>query len=412
LGCAKNRVDSEKTLKLLVDNGSTVVDRPEEAELLLINSCGFIGDAREETVDTILELAEYKKKNNTIKLGVMGCMVERFKETMGNEMPEIDYLFGLSSLSLKKIYDPSNSRRMLESGAVSAYLKIAEGCGNSCTFCSIPTIRGPLKSRPINDVVGEAKELLQNGIKEINIVSQDTTRYGADLKIKDGLNQLLKKMVELEPARVRILYAYPTLLTDQLINTIAGNKSICNYIDVPFQHVDSSLLKRMGRQESESDILRLIEKIRKVMPDGAIRTSFITGFPGETEKEFQTLLKFVEREKLDHVGVFTYSPEEGTKAFELGDSIPEKVKTERKNRLMEIQQEISFQKNSDKVGRILPVMVERYDEEDGLLTGRLETQAPDVDGEVILDDCQAEAGEIIDIEILEAMEYDLVGREV
>ena len=412
LGCAKNRVDSEKTLARLVGQGCVIVGDPSEAEYILINSCGFLGEAREETVDTILELAEQKKQNPSLKLAVMGCMVELFKGEMQAELPEVDYLVGLSDGEVSEIYDSANTDRLIEPGAVSAYLKIAEGCGNSCSFCSIPLIRGPLKSRPVDDVIVEASRLVKNGIKEICIVSQDSTRYGLDLGIKGGLVKLLKKVVEVDPKWVRLHYLYPTLITDELIELVASEPKLCAYMDVPFQHIDSGVLKKMGRQESEDDIKRLIEKIRRAMPEAAIRSAFITGFPGEGEKEFQKLERFLSENELDHVGVFTYSPEKGTRGFDMEETCSGDEKEERKARLMEIQKSVSLKKNKGKVGKILPVLVERFDAGNNLLVGRLETQAPEVDGEVILSECVAEPGEIIKVKIVESMEYDLVGEEV
>jgi len=412
LGCAKNRVDSEKTLAKLVSQGCTVISDPSEAECVLINSCGFLGEAREETVDTILEFGEYKKKNPSLKIAVMGCMVELFKGEMQAELPEIDYMVGLSDGEVSEIYESSNTGRLLEPGAVTAYLKIAEGCGNSCSFCSIPMIRGPLKSRPIDDIIVEANQLVENGIKEICIVSQDSTRYGLDLGIKGGLVKLLKKVIEVNPEWIRLHYLYPTLITDELIELVASEPKICSYMDVPFQHIDSGVLKKMGRQENEDDIKRLIDRMRHAMPDAGIRTAFITGFPGEGEKEFQKLERFLSDYALDHVGIFTYSPEKGTKGFDMEESCSQEEKEDRKARLMEIQSGVSAKKNLAMVGTVMPVLVEKFNAEESLLVGRLETQAPEVDGEVILDECEAEPGEIISVKIIESMEYDLVGRQV
>ncbi len=410
LGCAKNRVDSEKTLALLLRQGCVVVDSPKEAQCVIINSCGFINDARAETVETILELAEIKKRKPSLKLAVMGCMVELFKGEMAAEMPEIDYLLSLSDESLSAVYQTDNPERVLETGAVSAYLKIAEGCGNSCSFCSIPAIRGPLKSRTVESIIKEAEILIDKGVKELCLVSQDTTRYGADLKMKNGLVALANEIVKLKPEWIRILYAYPTLITDELLRLIAFEERVCKYVDVPFQHIETSVLKRMGRRETKGDILSLIEKIRKLMPNGAIRTSFIVGFPGETEKEFEQLESFLIEAKLDHVGVFTYSPEAGTKAFELNDDVEQAVKEERRGRLMEIQRQVSSEITAKKVGTVLPAIIERYDDGESLLIGRLSTQAPDVDGELILTECESLPGDIIDVKIIKSLEYDLVGK--
>lgn len=410
LGCAKNRVDSEKTLALLIGQGCVITDKPEEADCLLINSCGFIRDAKEETIDTILELAEYKKRKPGARLAVMGCMVERYKDELSSELPEIDYLLALSDEGAKEIYRPDNTRRATQPGVVSAYLKIAEGCGNTCSFCSIPAIRGPLKSRPPESVVAEARELIALGVKEIVLVAQDTTRYGLDLKMKNGLEKLIDMLAALDPAWLRVMYLYPTLITDGIIARIAAGPPVAPYLDVPFQHFDDAILKRMGRNETGGDILSLLDKARAAMPNGAFRTSFITGFPGETDAQFENLLRFVRHAQLDHVGVFTYSAEEGTAATRFADDVPEPVKRERKEILMAAQKEISMKKNREKVGKTLQALVERYDTENGLLTGRLATQAPEVDGELILEKCDAAPGDLIDVKITKALEYDLVGR--
>jgi ribosomal protein S12 methylthiotransferase len=413
LGCAKNRVDTEKTVALLLRRGCRITDSPDDAECLLVNSCGFIEDARRETIETVLELAEHKRKNPSLKLAVMGCMVELFKKEMGDELPEIDYLFGLSETSIDAVYSPDNIERALQPGAVSAYLKIAEGCGNSCSFCSIPIIRGPLKSRPPADIASEAALLVRKGVKELCLVAQDTTRYGADLGLKNGLLSLLGKVVnEASPEWLRILYVYPTLLNGETIDYIASEPTVCPYIDIPFQHIDTGVLKRMGRQETETDILRLLEKIRKAMPDGAVRSAFIVGFPGESEEEFNRLARFLVSAELDHVGVFTYSPEEGTKAALLKDDVPPALKRERRDRLMEIQRGISRRKNRRRIGSVMRAMVESFDEAESLLLGRLAIQAPEVDGELILDNCTAVPGEFLNVKITDAMDYDLIGEPV
>ncbi|MFQ5433090.1 MAG: 30S ribosomal protein S12 methylthiotransferase RimO [Nitrospinota bacterium] len=410
LGCAKNRVDSEKILSVLQRQGCETTDDPGKADLILINSCGFIGDARRETIDTVLEMAEHKKPNGEPKLAVMGCMVERFREEMEKEMPEIDAFWPLSDSAVSPVYAAANSSRALQPGLPYAYLKIAEGCGSLCSFCSIPLIRGGLKSRPMEDIEREANSLMESGIKEICLVAQDTTRYGADIGIKNGIETLLRRLASLRPPWLRMMYAYPTLVTDDLIRIIASTDCVAPYLDIPFQHIDNGLLKAMNRHETEGDIMRLIEKIRKEMPDGAIRSSFIVGFPGETEKNFAKLEKFIQTAELDHVGVFAYSHEEGTAAAELPDDVPEKVKQERKARIMELQRSVSEKQNRKRVGRQFPALVERFDMENSLLTGRLITQAPEIDGELIFDECGAAPGDITDVRITSAMEYDLTGK--
>ncbi|MBI5412104.1 30S ribosomal protein S12 methylthiotransferase RimO [Candidatus Peregrinibacteria bacterium] len=415
LGCAKNRVDSEKVLHILQDQGCTITDNPEEADCLLVNSCGFIDAAKRETIDTILELAEIKKTRPGAKLAVMGCMVERYKAEMQNDLPEIDYFLAISDESTKEVYRTDNISRVTQPGVVSAYLKIAEGCGNACSFCSIPAIRGPLKSRPPEAIIAEAKQLLDIGIRELVLVAQDTTRYGADLRRKNGLVELLKELKnlkELQGGWLRVMYLYPTLITDAMIDMIASGPPFTPYIDVPFQHYDDAVLKRMGRQETSKDIQSLMERIRAKMPHGAIRTSFIVGFPGETEKQFNNLLKFVKEAQFDHMGVFTYSHEEGTPAASLVDDVPEEVKEKRQAQLMQAQNAVSKKKNKEKVGKTFDALVERYDTQNSLLIGRLATQAPEVDGELILDDCEAAPGEIIRITVTRAMDYDLIAHKV
>ncbi len=410
LGCAKNRVDSEKTLYILARNGCAVTDSAENADVILVNSCGFTNDARRETVETILELSRLKEANPDLKIAVMGCMVEILKEEMANEMPEIDLLLPLSDASMSEVYSTDNEKRLVQPDAVSAYLKIAEGCGNSCSFCSIPLIRGPLKSRPIDEIVKEALALKDKGVKEICLVAQDTTRYGADIGIKNGLVKLLAHIVKAGPEWIRVMYAYPTLVTDDLLNIMAVEPSICRYFDIPFQHINGPILKSMGRQETGDSIKRLVDKIREKLPGAAIRSSFITGFPGEGQKEFRELEKFLNDYMLDHVGIFTFSPEVKTPSYALGDPISDDEKNERKARLMEIQRDVSRKLNEQKVGKRFDALVEKYSESESLLTGRLRTQGPEVDGEVILDECEARPGEIILIEVTQAMEYDLIGR--
>lgn len=411
LGCAKNRVDSEKTLSILQKQGCVATGDPAKADLILINSCGFIGDARRETIDTVLEMAEYKNQNHKLKLAVMGCMVERFREEMEKEMPEIDVFLSLSDSAMSAVYDAANASRALQPGLPYAYLKIAEGCGSSCSFCSIPLIRGGLKSRPMEEIEREASALIKSGVKEICLVAQDTTRYGADLGIKNGIEKLLQRLASLGVSWLRMMYAYPTLVTDDLIRIIASTDCIAPYLDIPFQHIDDAMLKAMNRQETEGGIMRLIEKIRNQMPEGAIRSSFIVGFPGETDNSFAKLEKFIENAELDHVGVFAYSREEGTAAAQLPDDVEAKVKEERKARIMELQRSVSEKRNLARVGKLFPALVERFDEENCLLTGRLITQAPEIDGGLIFDECGAAPGDIIDVRITSAMEYDLIGKE-
>lgn len=418
LGCPKNLVDSERALAGLTQGGMELVGDPEEADTILVNTCGFVADAKEESVDTILELAEIKKNRPGVKLAVMGCLSERYRDDLVRDIPEIDLIFGAGQLrdlvgalapNPPTFSDPDELARVITTAPHWAYLKIAEGCSNNCAFCIIPAIRGPFISRPMESIVNEARRLADAGVKEINLVAQDSTLYGADLKIKDGLATLLKKLDKVDGiAWIRPMYLYPALVTDRLLRTMADAEKVVPYFDMPLQHADDAVLARMRRPETNAQIRRLIETIRRTIPDAAIRTAFITGFPGETDAAFETLLALVAESRFDHMGAFVYSPEEGTEAATMPDPVPEAVARGRYERLMTLQNGISAEKQEAKIGMTATVMVDGFDEDESLMTGRLATQAPGIDGSVILDGVEGAPGDFVEVTVTGATDYDLV----
>ena len=430
LGCPKNTVDSEIVLGSLTDKGYSVTSNEGDADVIIVNTCGFIDKAKEESIDAILEMAEYKRKGNCQKLVVMGCLSQRYKDELLKEIPEIDYLVGAgdfksvaemieskNGIKKSKVREPvfdfnENTPRILTTPRYTAYVKIAEGCSNRCSFCIIPKIRGPFKSRNVDSIVREAEMLSDKGVKEINLISQDTTMFGTDIGLKNGLSVLLKKLVKIDGIRwIRLLYCYPTFLNDELIEIMKNEEKICKYIDLPLQHSHDDILKAMMRQEREGEIRDLIFRIRDAIPDIAIRTAFIVGFPGETERHFEHLSSFVKEMKFDHLGVFTYSPEEGTKAVEIPNHVLEDVKNKRKDTIMEIQKRLSLEKNKRFIGTTKDVLVEETTGSDEfLISGRMQTQAPEIDGVVYIEKSEVRAGDILPVKITKAMEYDLVGE--
>ncbi len=432
LGCPKNTVDSERVLGDLVTSGYDLTPDEEDAEIIIVNTCGFIESAKKESIDAILEMAQKKIDGKCQKLIVTGCLAERHTQELLDEIPEIDHMLGVGQYpQLKNIleegdfdsrnhvatpaeYYESYTDRLLTTAFYTAYLKIAEGCSNRCAFCIIPKMRGPMRSRSPESILAEAENLAQRGVKEFNIISQDTTMYGFDLAMKDGLARLLKGMAKIDGVEwMRLLYCYPTFLNSDVIDYIASEEKVCRYIDVPLQHTHDEMLKSMKRQETEGGVRKMIDELRLKIPEIALRTTFITGFPGETDEHFKHMLRFICEMQFDHVGVFTYSDEEGTTAFDYPGRVPEEVKEERKNILMEFQKEIALQKNQEKVGQIESVLVEGFDaQENYIMTGRLASQAPDIDGQVILEKCEAEPGEIIPVRITAAADYDLVAEPV
>jgi len=437
LGCPKNAVDTEYLLGDLVNTGYEITPHQEEADVLVVNTCGFIESAKRESVDAILEMAQLKTDGKCQKLIVTGCLSERYSDDLLKEIPEIDHIFGVNQYPrLKEVLhsadasiDGAHSRdqmngpaeyfepyadRILTTPSYSAYLKISEGCSNKCSFCIIPKMRGNIRSQPLESLVIEARKLAELGVRELNLISQDTTMYGLDLRMKDGLVRLLKALVKVEGiAWIRLFYCYPTFIDTELIEFIQREEKICPYIDVPLQHIHDEMLAKMKRQEREIKVRRMLDEIRAKIPGVALRTTFITGFPGETEAHFNHLLSFLQETRFDHVGVFTYSHEEGTTAFSYTDDVPEKIKQERKDELMHAQKEISRQKNQAKVGEVHPVLVEGVDgEESYLVTGRLPTQAPEIDGQVIIEASDVEPGMIVPMRIISATDYDVVATRV
>ncbi len=435
LGCPKNTVDTEWALGDLKQEGHELTPNAEEADFIIINTCGFIDSAKQESIEAILDMARYKEEGTCIKLVVTGCLSERYSEELLKEIPEIDHLLGVHQYpQLKEIFsglDPATQnqkrnlvgqpqqsyvatpKRELTTPQYSAYLKLGEGCSNKCAFCIIPRMRGPFSSRPIDSILDEARVLAEGGVRELNLVSQDTTMYGIDLRMKKGLTLLLEELVHVETVQwLRLFYCYPTFIDDSLIDCIARQDKICNYVDVPLQHTQDEMLKAMKRQEREAGVRKMIANLRERIPGVALRTTFITGFPGETEDHFRHMADFVEEMRFDHVGVFAYSDEEGTTAFDFPNKIPTEVAQQRRDELLKIQNSIAQENNDQKIGQILPVLVEGLDKEDDFLfTGRLASQGPGgIDGQVILEECDAPIGEIIPVRITGSADYDLIGK--
>jgi len=432
LGCPKNTVDTELVLGDLAQNGYEITPVQEEADIIIVNTCGFIESSKRESIDAILEMARLKSAGRCEKLVVTGCLSERYSEELLKEIPEIDLLLGVNQYPrLKRLlaaegdarqdgangvnhvndpaeYYESFGQRTLTTPFYSAYLKIAEGCSHQCAFCYIPQIRGAFRSRPLESLVEEARGLAQGGVKELNLISQVTTLYGADLRMKDGLVQLLKALAGIEGIEwLRLLYCYPTFLRTGLIDYISGADKVCKYIDVPLQHIDDDMLRRMKRQESEKEVRALLAELRRKIPGVALRTTFITGFPGETDAQFRRLAEFLVEMEFDHVGVFTYSDEAGTTAYDYPDRVPKETGQARKDELMRIQQDISRRRNARHVGQVYPVLVEELGD-DFLLTGRFAFQAPEIDGQVILEKTQAEPGQILPARVTASLDYDLI----
>jgi ribosomal protein S12 methylthiotransferase len=431
LGCPKNTVDTELALGDLLKNGYQWTATHEEADVLIVNTCGFIESSKKESIDAIFEMAQMKTDGKCSKLVVTGCLSQRYGKELIHEIPEIDLLMGVDGYpQLKNLlekeslnsdedrkptiipeYFESYGQRELITPFYSTYLKIGEGCSFKCAFCYIPKIRGAFRSRTIESIFEETTALTQKGVREFNLVSQVTTLYGNDLGLKNGLVQLLRELVKVKDVDwLRLLYCYPTLINDDLLECVRDEEKVCDYIDVPLQHIDNDMLKLMKRQETETLVRDMIENCRNKIPDIALRTTFIVGFPGETEKSFQKLAKFLDGAEFDHVGVFTYSDEEGTTAFDYPDKVPPEIAEERKNELMRIQKEISFRKNQKKIGKTYPILVEGLEEESFLLTGRASFQAPEIDGQIIIEESEVLPGQIVQMTIDRAFEYDLVAK--
>lgn len=429
LGCPKNLVDSEVILGLLSKEGYALTTDPVEAEIIIVNTCAFIQDATKEAIETILSLTRYKKEGRCRQLIVSGCLPQRYGEILEKELPEVDLFIGTgafqtlprlliqkrkkkSLLSRPTFLYNENTPRILSTPSFLAYLKIAEGCSNACTFCTVPKIRGPYRSRRLQSILEEAKNLADQGVKELILIAQDTTTYGKDLKDGTNLEKLLKGLVKVERFRwIRMLYSYPkeNNFSEGLLELIAQEEKICPYFDLPIQHIDNDILKRMGRKSNKQEILNLLQKIRTFLPDATLRSSLIVGFPGEGESQFKSLLDFVMEIQFDHLGAFKYSPEEKTPAARLPDSIPESVKEERLRTLMELQKKISLKKYRKMVGRRMEVLVEGPDRQGEILRGRLKMQAPEIDGCVFLKG-KAEPGDWVGAQITQALPYDLIGH--
>ena len=434
LGCPKNTVDTEGLLGDLVKHGFEITSE-ENADAIIVNTCGFIGPAKKESIDAILEMARLKTDGKCKKLIVTGCLAERHGEELLREIPEIDHLLGVNQYPMLKdilrggddeaadnlnllnaphSHYASYADRVLTTPFYTAYVKIAEGCSNKCAFCIIPKMRGPFRSRPMESIVDEVRQLAQKGVKEFNLISQDTTMYGTDLRMKNGLAQLLESLETVEGAEwIRLMYCYPTFINPGLIDAVARLDKVCKYMDIPLQHTHDFMLKHMRRQETEKIVRGMMDSLRDKVPDIALRTTFIVGFPGETDAHFDHLIKFIKDIEFDHVGCFAYCNEEGTTAYDFPDQVPGAVAEERKAELMRVQQEIARKKNAGRVGRVYPVLVEGVNEEENfLLTGRLPSQAPEIDGQVIIDNAEVEPGQIVPMKITGSLDYDLVAEGV
>ena len=431
LGCDKNLADSEEMLGLLTGSGHEIVDSEEEAEAIVINTCCFIHDAKEESVNTILEMAEYKKSGTCKVLIVTGCMAQRYKEEITQEIPEVDAVLGTTSYGdivkalneaqagnvfqeFRDINDlPEDSgRRVITTGGHFGYLKIAEGCDKHCTYCIIPSLRGKFRSVPEERLLKQAEYMASQGVKELILVAQETTVYGTDLYGKKTLHILLKKLCQIKGIRwIRVLYCYPEEIYDELIQVMKEEKKICHYLDLPIQHCSDRLLKRMGRRTSKAQLVGIIIKLRKEIPDIVLRTSLITGFPGETEEDHQELMEFVDEMEFDRLGVFTYSPEEGTPAESMEGQVPEDLKEERRDEIMELQQEISLEKGNARIGQELLVMIEGKVSGESAYIGRTYGDAPKVDGYMFVQTGELlVTGDFAKVKVTGALEYDLIGE--
>ena len=419
LGCPKNLVDSEYILGNLQGQSVKIVNEPKLADAIIINTCGFIEDAKKESIETIFSAVQLKKQGLCQHVLVTGCLSERYMDQLREEIPEIDGIWGArgiekfpeemaKSLGLNNIKNDKYSRS-ITTGPAYAYLKIAEGCDNLCTFCSIPEIRGPHISRSIKDILNEAESLVKKGIKELILISQDTTYYGQDLKSKPTLATLLQKLEQIPDLHwIRVLYTYPERISDELIETVANSEKICHYFDIPIQHISDRILHRMKRGSRKNKIEQLITKLRKQIPDVAIRTSLIVGFPGETDQEFEELVDFISEVKFDRLGVFKFSPEEGTAAALFDDQISEQIKQNRFDVLMNVQLDISFSLNQEFIGKEIEVHVDQDLNDNGKVSGRSRWDAPDIDQSVLLEE-KIDPGTFIFATILDAHEYDLIG---
>ena len=431
LGCDKNLVDSEVMLGLLDKKGYQIVDSEEDADIIVVNTCCFIHDAKEESIQTILEMAEYKKEGKLKALIVTGCLAQRYQQEIIDEIPEVDAVLGTTSydhiveaveealagnghvvLEDVDALPDVKEKRLVTTGGHYAYMKIAEGCDKHCTYCIIPKLRGNYRSVPMEKLLAEAKDLADPGVKDLILVAQETTVYGKDLYGEKSLHKLLRELCKISGIQwIRILYCYPEEIYDELIQTIKEENKVCHYLDLPIQHASDAVLKRMGRRTSKAQLVEIIEKLRKEIPDISLRTTLITGFPGETQEQHEELKDFVDEMEFDRLGVFTYSPEEDTPAATMTEQIPEEVKEDRQAELMELQQEIAFDLAEDMVGREVLVMIEGKVADENAYVGRTYKDAPNVDGLIFINtDEELMSGDFARVRVTGALEYDLIGE--
>ena len=431
LGCDKNLVDTEVMLGLLASRGYEMTDDETEADIIVINTCCFIHDAKEESIQNILEMAEYKKEGKVKALIVTGCLAERYRQEILDEIPEVDEVLGTTAYD--RILDAvdaalagehsvmladidalplPDTKRLVTTGGHFAYLKIAEGCDKHCTYCIIPKIRGNYRSVPMERLIREAEELAAQGVKELILVAQETTHYGKDLYGEKSLHRLVRELCRISGLQwIRILYCYPEEITDELIQVMKEEKKVCHYLDLPIQHASDAVLKRMGRRTTKQELIEIIGKLRREIPDICLRTTLITGFPGETEEQHEELIEFVDEMEFDRLGVFTYSPEEGTPAEKMPDQIDEEVKEERQAELMELQQEIAFDNAERMVGREVLVMIEGKVADENAYVGRTYRDAPNVDGLIFINtDEELLSGDFARVKVTGALDYDLIGE--
>lgn len=430
LGCPKNQVDAEMMLASLKNGGYDIAAEESEADAIIINTCGFIEDAKKEAIENILEAARYKKTGKCRALIVTGCLAERYRDDVTEEIPEVDVCVGIGSNGRicdivknaiegkkqncygEKYELDLNADRILGGYPFSTYLKVADGCDNCCTYCAIPKIRGRMRSRRIEDCVAEAKILAERGVKELIVVAQDTTAYGEDIYDKAMLPELLRELCKVEGLHwIRTLYTYPDRITDELLDTVASEEKLVKYFDIPIQHVNGEILKRMNRKGDYNTLSALIDKIREKIPGVTIRTTLITGFPGESEEQFSELARFVKEKRFERLGCFTYSAEEGTVAAEFADQTDEQTKVDRMENIMELQLTVAAEKNAEKVGSVTEVLVEGWDDYIKCYFGRTPADAPDVDGKIFfMADRQLVLGDFVKVQINDCIDYDLLGE--
>lgn len=431
LGCDKNLVDSEMMLGMLEEKGYTFTDDESEAEAVVVNTCCFINDAKEESINTLLEMAQLKESGQLKALIAAGCLAQRYREEIQKEIPQVDAIVGTTAVAeiveaLDEVlagkgsnhYQDINAapvtgaKRLVTTGGHFAYLKIAEGCDKHCTYCIIPKVRGGFRSVPMESLLEEAARLAEGGVKELILVAQETTLYGVDLYGKKSLPALLHKLAQISGIYwIRILYCYPEEITDELIDTIAAEPKVCHYLDIPIQHASDNILKRMGRRTTEAELRGMIGRLREKIPDICLRTTLISGFPGETKEDFEELYNFVDEMEFDRLGVFTYSQEEDTPAAAMPEQIADKIKEARRDELMELQQEIAFEKAKDMVGRVLTVIIEGKVADEETYVGRTYRDAPNVDGYLFVNTtANLMTGDFVKVLVTDANEYDLIGE--